>query len=1060
MTPSGIRRGIVAILTVSAIWSVAAATDTRPDRWLRVDYGALVDGRKLTHSGEPVGAMLKRLGGRSDDALAYRLLDPILEPYVFVLSDALDSLGAPSELPLVEVGSLWEPGEAQPAWVELVRARRYLLESDGEGHLRACLPATSVDASQDPVEAAKAAWDEAWPVLRHALAGERRRLVHRRGGAPPAIEVSVHAYRHDLARGVFDLGVTPWKTTVTETGSRIAKPPIDIENLKSILDRGLRIEGGRLEPSGRVRWFTTDSDRKPTILGRPLSLADVAVAYRAVVRGGNGEPYMSLDRASAPHVADVNYGGRLRDTALGMVSLLADVRFKTFSVGVDLLGDGDVREAVRRVLPDFKTHLERFAADPSAGAILNQQTRFWFYPDDVDLTLSAEGDVLAFRKVRMTAASERVVAAGATQSDPPWTKDNVAFLNAHYEALAKLFPEMADLDESVRLLSLFTWLEAAKGQGLAVPDLDVLLAVELPALATPRRFPQLLTHDVLPAAGAAGVVDVLDRTDVGDALDRLEPNGTQPLPAPVRFARDRAMLNPQNADQAALASEMAALPANAPSLEQDLLAYRAERLLMHARVLATIPAERRATIETRRKQEPATRVFSVGIGGVDLGMNAVFARARGRGGKLAMASRDPAAPKQSHEVAPPAVQAPAAAPVADPPGLSTSEWPDHGLGPAAERTTTDLPEGKGKIVSRRLPGASVRRGSFKSDNGAAVAWDEVALGMDGPEGRARRREAGPAGVPVFTRFEDGRSIIYKFVRDGNVLRATPATSALPDAAFGDAPPAHAATEPPPPGLTVMDRVRADPASVEIRIVGANGRERGATLPRALLQRLVRGRAIDLTPERPLPGFTPASDMLGESRVLMVMSSSDETRAPWAGATAVGPGEDDAARLAKALTRWWSADGASPARAIVGTDPATSTARWARAPKLDGTLTVLDSGTHSGLDGVPSKSGATVVLVISDEPAGLLGRRLRAMATDPAFTGKILAVAALGGRLRADLPASLLREGRLAALGVLETGPVGQSRSIAELAQWARRVSGEVSKGIRAEDPLGPFTWFY
>ena len=100
------------------------------------------------------------------------------------------------------------------------------------------------------------------------------------------------------------------------------------------------------------------------------TLADLAVAYRAVARGGDGEPYMSLDRAAAPHIANVNYGGRLRDTALGMVSLLSDVRFKTFSVGIDLLGDGDVRDAVRRALPEFQTHLERFASDPSAGADL------------------------------------------------------------------------------------------------------------------------------------------------------------------------------------------------------------------------------------------------------------------------------------------------------------------------------------------------------------------------------------------------------------------------------------------------------------------------------------------------------------------------------------------------------------------------------------------------------------------------------------------------------------------------------------------------------------------
>src|SRR5262249_34848801 len=133
----------------------------------------------------------------------------------------------------------------------------------------------------------------------------------------------------------------------------------------------------------------------------------------------------------------------------------------------------------------------------------------------------------------------------------------------------------------------------ARGRGLTVPDLDVLLALDLPALPTPRRFPELLSHDVLPAPAAGGIVDVLDRTGVGVAIDRLEPRGTRPLPAARRFARDRALLDLQTPDQAALTREMDALPADAGDAQRDVMSYRAERLLMHARVLGTIPAERR-----------------------------------------------------------------------------------------------------------------------------------------------------------------------------------------------------------------------------------------------------------------------------------------------------------------------------------------------------------------------------------------------------------------------------------------------------------------------------------
>jgi len=1086
----------LAVLAMAVGSGVPAGSGPAAPGFVRVDYRALVDGRKLTHSGEPVDVLLTRLAGRPmpapgerpEDALAYRLLDPILEPYAFVLPDALDAIAPPHEPPMVEVGALWETGEAQPAWVELVRARRLLLESDGEGHLRACLPASSLEASpgdlpagKDPVSIAKEAWDESWPVLRHALAGERLRLARARGGEPPALEVEVHAYRHLEAIGAFDLGVAGWRTSVVDTGPRGGRAPLELSALASILERGLTIEGARLEASGRIRWFTSESDAKRTILGRPPSLADAAVAYRAVARGGNGEPYMSLDRAEAPQVANVSYGGRLRDTSLGLVSLLSDVRFKTFSVGVDLLGPGDVRESIRKALPEFRSHLERFAADPTAGAILNQQTRFWFYPDDVQLTLSQEGDVLAFRRVRMSAASERVRDAGATTSDPPWTKDTVAFLNAHYDALSELFPEMADLDESVRLLALFTWLDAARAKGLDVPDLDVLLAITLPAQPTPRRFPQLLSHDVLPPPGAAGAVDVLDRTSVGDALDRLDPRGGRPLPASRRFGRDRAMLSPQVPDQAALAKEMDALPAGADAVLQDLLSYRAERLLMHARVLATIPTDRRTAIEERRKQAPATRVFSVGIGGVDLGMSAVLARAEHRGGKLGLSAGDRKPPAAASS--PAASEARMAAPartVSDPPGLTATEWPDHGLGVAAGRAVTTLPDGRGTIQAKSRPGSLVRSGAFKIEAGGSAAWQEVVLAMEGPEARARRRVSDPKGdAPVFQRLEDGRFVSYRFERIGGAMRAAPATSPLPVQAFS--PPAPSAVPTAPvPDLIVLDLVppqgaqpaggSAEPPALDLRLRTADGRERVASIPRSVLQRLVRGREIDTTPERPLPAFAPSTGILGSSHALMVLASADETRAPWSGAIAPRPGEEDAARLAAALTRWWSTESAPAAVAVVGVDANTSPSRWARAVRLDGTVAVVApadafpaqaSSLRAGLDaGTQATGGARLVIVVSAESPGVLGRRLRALASNPEFAGKAVAVVALGGALRADLPASLLAEGQLAALGVLDAGPLGLARTVADVTAWARRAASESSKGRRPEDLPGPFTWFY
>jgi hypothetical protein len=1063
--------GIAAI----AAFSPALAQDAAKG-WVVVDYGALLDTRKLTHSGDPVGAVLGRLGGaprpplaeRSEAALAHRLLDPIVEPYAFVLPDALDSIARPADPPFVEVGGLWEAGAAQPAWVEIVRARRFVLESDGEGRIRAILPARSLEAtpfrdvppSTDPVEAARDAWKDAWPVLRHALAGERLRR-------PSDLAVSIYAYRHAPERSKFLLGTVPWTTTVTETAPAPGTEPLDVRALQAILDRRQRIEGGRIEAGGRIRWFASEAEHAPTIVGRPTTLADVAVAYRSIAHGGYGEPYMSLDRADVPHVAVVNYGGRLRDTALGMVSLLADVRFKTFSVGIDLLGAGDVRTDVRRALPGFRTHLERFATDPTAGAVLNQQTRLWFRPDDVDLTLSPEQDVFAFRRASMTAVSERVRdAAEAAAAEPPWTKATTGFINAHYGELAALFPEMTELNETVRWLSVFAWLESARSQGLRVPDLDVLMAVELPAFPTPRRFPQLLSHDVLPRPGGEGPVDLLNRTDLGAALDRLDPADGRSLPPAVRFQRARAMLDASLDDQASLAREMDGATASADAATLDLLSFRAERLLMHARILSTLSEAERKAVAGRLSREPEARVFSIGIGGVDLGTSAILARAVGRSSKtgLRAAGRREAASTDAPAVgtapSPPPEHAPAVA------------WPAHGLGEPKERATTPLAEDRGAIVSRSRPGSLVRKGTWKPAGGAATTWEEWVSGLDGTEPRARRRIGRDGAATVFERFEDGRLLAYTLVRSGTSLRATAAARDLPDEAFGRTGPADATAAAVPAGLAILDVASSGTGTpVTIRVRSADGRDRSADIPSSLLQRLVVGRAFDPSPARPLPAFTPAPSLLGDARTLMVVAGPEEIREPWRAQGAPLPGERSASRLAGALTRWWSSDPASNgAVAVVGVSFPRSISRWEKAAVYDGgvalvapddALAGLPPAARSSLASFPSAAPTSrVIVVLSAEAPGVLGRRLRGIATAPDSAGKVVAVVALGGPVRADMPGALLAEGRLGAIGVFEAGPVGIPDAVDRVAAWARQAAEPASKGKRLEELAGPFTWFY
>lgn len=1058
-------------LSVASMAFVFAGSAFAASDWRVVDYSALVDGRQLSHSGEPVAALLKKLDGRPlpppgqrpADLTAHILLDPLLEHYAFVISDALDALSAPTDPPLVEIGGLWPSGAPQPAWAELLRSRSLILESDGRGKLRAILPADPAAAgATDSEAAAHAAWDKAWPVVRLALAAERRRLAALGKNLPEdhSLDVTAYAFRRFPERTRFELGTRPYHVAVTDTRPTGQRAPLDLAGWQRLLERGQSLEGARLTVDGGVLLFGGEAPSKPTLLGRPLTLADFAVAYRAVFHGGVGEPYMSLDRGLSPYASLVNYGGRLRDTALGLVSLLCDVRFKTFSQGIDPVSGGDVRDAVRQQIPGFRAHVERFAADARSASASGQQTRFWFYPDAVEIVLSNQGDLMALARARMSAASERVEAATMQPikgEDAPWTKDTVTEINQDYDALAKFFPELADLDEVVRLLSLFTWLRQAEADGLPVPELDALLAVDLPALATPRRYPQLLAFNALPPAGGPAPVVVLDRAPLAAALEALAAPEDRFLSAARRFRRALAALDPSVSDQAALAKDLAPVqPENTEETILDVLAYKAERLRMHHLALTSLTAAEMAPLQKRNQAGEALRVFSLGIGGLDLGMGSSLARASRRGGRLNFANAL-AGLLVANAGAPAGVPAPATAPPAgpreqwrtDPPQIGVAPMPDHGA--AAGAVTIEK-------SSRVGGGRSVR----------------LVYGADDPEARSRATFLDAGGrVQEFDRLEEGRLLRYSLAARGDDLVARPTPTAP------DPPP----TGPPAPGaglLLVQPMPGGDDApAVRLRFRRAGAESLEQTIPRQELQLLILGRDAGPSrenPEKSVAGFTAA---LGADRRVMFVAGRDEVRPPWVSSTAPLPGEEDAVTLARAFNSWWAAAGGGARRtSVVAADPGPAPGRWAKCPApgsgalllapedaFPGSSAALRTDLTRGWQGgavaaaVPVKVSSTVVVLASAEPPGLLGARLRGLARNPALKGKLLAVISFGAPIRRDLPASLLAEGMLAGLGLADAPPAGQPRWVRDVLAFAAALAAPAGDR-RIEDVPGPFLWCF
>jgi hypothetical protein len=410
-------------------------------------------------------------------------IEPFLEPFSFLLNDALATSDPETvKRPLIDIGSLFPEGEPQPAWADLVRTRRYHVLSDGAGFVRVFVPGK--DAEQ--------AYSDHYGVLRHVL-----NWVLRSSQPATQLRVEVYAYENDIAANRLALHLPSRRFDVNAPlGPAQGAVPLDLSSLERFLKKGLMLEGAYTNETNSLILYGSERPQKPSVEGQPISLADLAVAYRAVFYSGHGDAYISLDRSPFPEQVNVNFGGRLADTRIGWVVLRSDMRFKT--LGDDLDPELGVRLAadLRRKMPDFLTQQERFNSVPADKRPASESTRFWFYPDSVSVSQSADKKFMRISSPRFTGAAERQEASQGdkqlSSKTPPWTTKTLDHLNRNYATFAKSFNELNELDNIGTMLALFTWLkEREHSDGLSI-DLDALLDVELPKCSTPRRRPQMI----------------------------------------------------------------------------------------------------------------------------------------------------------------------------------------------------------------------------------------------------------------------------------------------------------------------------------------------------------------------------------------------------------------------------------------------------------------------------------------------------------------------------------------------------------------------------------------
>jgi len=350
--------------------------------------------------------------------------------------------------------------------------------------------------------------------------------------ASARLTVEIFAYGNDYSRLELRLNLTPHVVIADSFPAPAGKKTLDLAGLRMFLQEQGTIEGGRLDPRDGLTLLASKPNPSPQEKS-PVSIADLAVAYRAVFHAGDNEAFVSLDPHRDPTKVTVNFGGLLEDTYVGGVVLEADKRFKTLTCGLDPRSMHDVRSSVRARIPSFLTSAERelVAMRESTGDGKWQGTRFWYYPESIVVDSDLDYSMAAIRKAQFTADAERSRSDFQTpeqfeqfkaRSLSPAIRQNIDHLNAHYLDYAAAFPELRELMSVARLFGVCVWLKRAE---VADVDLDALLSVVLPSFRTERERVQLVASSVIglvekESLDAAGVAARCRLTSHTEALGR------------------------------------------------------------------------------------------------------------------------------------------------------------------------------------------------------------------------------------------------------------------------------------------------------------------------------------------------------------------------------------------------------------------------------------------------------------------------------------------------------------------------------------------------------------
>jgi hypothetical protein len=357
---------------------------TKPNNWVTISYGNLIDKSMLTHSGESIGNVIQKIPTYTDDLKG--LVQQYLELYSILCHDVVLYNIEPDTPPIVNILAHYPIGSEQPAWVDLFREGHFQLYYNPQ-LIRIFLKGDNPEISFEKYQS----------VIRHPI----QDLINSEHLSIKNIEVYV--FNNDYAKTEIRVNTTPATSTIDDLDLSPKHQLIDLGSIEEFLKHGVALEAVEVDERNDI-FFYGKKTSDQTIAGKLVSLSDIAVIYRAIFHYGYNAPYISLDTHEDNRYAKVNFGGHLENTRVGHVVLKADKLFKTLSTGIDPNTHEFVKSKITKHVPAFLTENERrFLEDANEG---NIQIRYWFYPDEIGTVTN--GSIGVVQKYQFLADAERM----------------------------------------------------------------------------------------------------------------------------------------------------------------------------------------------------------------------------------------------------------------------------------------------------------------------------------------------------------------------------------------------------------------------------------------------------------------------------------------------------------------------------------------------------------------------------------------------------------------------------------------------------------------------------